>query len=313
MATPSLDYTILVPCYYNAGSVIPTYNLIMNEVVAKRPNLTFEFVFVDDGSRDDTLTELLEIKTLNPKNVTILKLTRNFGQVAAFMAGYHVAKGKCIINISADLQDPPSLICDMLDSHFNDNFEIVICKRTSREETYFRRKTSKLFYSAMQKLSFKNMPEGGFDFVLISAKVKDIILEQKEANQFWQGQILWTGYPIKWIPYHRLNRTIGVSRWTFSKKFKYLLDGVLSYSFFPPQLMSSLGLFTSLAGFFYAIIVFIQYFLGHAPFQGWSPIIIILLVVSGLQMIMLGVIGEYLWRTLDQTRNRQQFIIEQIY
>ena len=285
----------------------------MDEVVAKMQHLTYEFVFIDDGSGDDSLKEILEVKAMNPDNVTALKLTRNFGQVAAFMAGYQMAKGRCIINISADLQDPPSLICDMLNAHFNDEFEIVICKRIAREETYFRRKTSKLFYNLMKKLSFKNMPEGGFDFVLISDKVRNIILSQRESNPFWQGQILWTGFPIKWIPYKRLDRTIGVSRWTFSKKFKYLLDGVLSYSYYPLRLMSSLGLITALAGFVYAFIVLVQYFMGGAPFAGWSPIMIVLLVVSGLQMIMLGIIGEYLWRTLDQTRNRGQFIIEQVY
>ena len=184
-----VDYTILIPCYYNAGSIKTTYHLIMTEVVAKMPSLTYEFMFIDDGSGDDSLLELLEVKSLNPEHVTVLKLTRNFGQVAAFMAGYQMAKGKCIINISADLQDPPSLICEMLESHFKEEFEIVICKRIAREETYFRRKTSKLFYNMMRSLSFKNMPEGGFDFVLISAKVKDIILSQREANPFWQGQM----------------------------------------------------------------------------------------------------------------------------
>ncbi|MES2386719.1 MAG: glycosyltransferase family 2 protein [Bacteroidota bacterium] len=307
-----VDYTVLVPVYFNEGSLEKTYELIMTQVVAANPTRSYEFVFIDDGSGDGSYAELLGIKAKNPDNVTVIKLSRNFGQVSAFMAGYSLARGKCIINISADLQDPPHLINEMLDNHFNHGFQIVICTREAREESYFRRKTSKLFYAWMKKLSFKNMPEGGFDFALISARVKNIILSQREANPFWQGQILWTGFAIKWIPYTRLAREIGTSRWTFAKKVKYLLDGVLSYSYYPLRLMSGIGLITALIGFLYALVVIAQYFMGGAPFQGWSPIMIVLLVVSGLQMLMLGIIGEYLWRTLDQTRNRGQFIIESV-
>jgi polyisoprenyl-phosphate glycosyltransferase len=157
------------------------------------------------------------------------------------------------------------------------------------------------------------MPMGGFDYVLLSAKAKNILLDSKEANPFWQGQILWTGFKIKYIPYKRLQRYVGKSTWTFSKKLKMLLDGVLSYSYFPIRLMSVLGLIIALIGFTYALFIIIAKIFGDVPFEGWAPIMVLILVLSGIQMLMLGIIGEYLWRTLDQVRKRPHFIIEDIF
>lgn len=309
---PPIDFTILVPVYFNEGSLKKTYQIIMEEVVAKRPELSYEFIFVEDGSKDGSYRELLEIKATNPDHVTIVKFTRNFGQVSGIMAGYHFAKGKAIINISADLQDPPQIMVDMLDYHFKEGYQLVIGTRTAREESGYRKITSQIFYNLMKKMSFDNMPKGGFDFALVSYKVTHILKEQNESNAFWQGQLLWTGYPIKWIGYTRAKREIGISRWTFSKKLKYLLDGVLNYSYLPLRLMSTMGLTTAILGFIYAFMVMIQWALGGSPFKGWSPIMIVLLVVSGLQMIMLGIIGEYLWRNLDATRKRGGFVVEKI-
>ena len=156
------------------------------------------------------------------------------------------------------------------------------------------------------------MPLGGFDFVSISSRVRDVLLRNKESNPFWQGQILWTGFKIHFIPYVRQKREHGKSKWTFSKKLKYLIDGVLSYSYFPIRFISFCGLLTFLIGIIYSIIIIIQYFLGNYPFQGWTPIMILILLIGGLQLFMLGIIGEYLWRTLDQTRQRELFIIDVI-
>jgi dolichol-phosphate mannosyltransferase len=233
--------------------------------------------------------------------------------VNALYAGYLHSKGKCIVNISADLQDPPELINEMLNHYFKEGFQIVVCTRSDREESYFRRKTSSFFYRAMRKLSFSNMPQGGFDFLLVSQNVKKLILNNMEANAFWQGQILWTGYNVKFIPYKRMKREIGESKWTFSKKVKYLIDGVLGYSFFPIRIMSILGVIISLSGFLYSIFIIIAKITGNVPFQGWAPLMIIILLLSGFQMMMLGIIGEYLWRTLDEVRRRQLYVIENIY
>jgi hypothetical protein len=200
----------------------------------------------------------------------------------------------------------------MIQAHFVNNAEIVVCYRDDRDEGMYRKLTSKLFYNVMRKLSFPNMPTGGFDYALVSRKVIKAFSGTYEANSFWQGQILWTGYNIRFIPYTRLKREIGKSRWTFTKKIKYLLDGVMAYSYFPLRFMAILGLILFLAGLIYAVIIFISYFLGNIPFKGWAPIMILLLVLSGIQMLMLGIIGEYLWRTLDQVRGRPQYVVEEV-
>jgi len=299
-----IHYSIVIPVYCNQGSLEKTYDKLQEEVIAHNKDKSYEIIFVDDGSYDSSFSELTGLRSRDPEHVKLIKFTRNFGQVAAIMAGYQLARGECVINISADMQDPPSLINNMLDAYFNENFEIVICMREAREETLFRTITSKIFYKVMKKLSFNNMPIGGFDFVLIS---------EQEANAFWQGQILWTGINIKFIPYRRVKREIGTSKWTTSKKMKYLIDGIMAYSYFPLRIMTVTGLVLSILGFIYAIVIFIAKFFGGVPTQGWAPLMIILLVLSGIQMLMLGIVGEYLWRTLDQVRNRPAYIIDKIY
>jgi len=244
-----ISCSIVVPVFCNELNIEPTFNKINDVVIKKNPHLKFEIIFVDDGSYDNSLEKLIELKSAHGGLIKIIKFTRNFGQVNAIYAGYSKAKGKCIVNISADLQDSPELINEMFKYHFEENYPIVICTRSDRDESFARRTTSKMFYAAMRKLSFSNMPAGGFDFLLIDQKVKSLLLSNMEANAFWQGQILWTGYKVKFIPYTRQKREIGESKWTFSKKLKYLIDGVLGYSFLPIRLMSILGLLISLSGF----------------------------------------------------------------
>ncbi len=313
-ADESIDYSIVIPVFFNEGTLEKTYRILLDKVIAPNRDRRAEVIFVDDGSGDGSLAELIRLKQAYPGEIIkIVKFTRNFGQVSAIRAGYQLAKGKCVINISADLQDPPELINQMLDHFYHDNYEVVVCSRGARDEPFLKRKTSRLFYGIIKKLSFPNMPVGGFDYVLISNKVKKIILDRPEANPFWQGQILWPGYEIKFIPYKRSKREVGKSRWTFSKKLKYLIDGVMSYSYLPLRLISILGILLALGGFLYAVIIFIAKIFGRIPTAGWAPLMIVILILSGIQMLMLGVIGEYLWRTLDQVRSRPAYIIEKIY
>lgn len=312
-SSSEISCSIVIPVFCNELNIEPTFNKIHDVVIKKNPHLKFEIIFVDDGSYDNSLEKLIELKKSHEGLIKIIKFTRNFGQVNAIYAGYSRAKGKCIVNISADLQDSPELINEMFKYHFEENYPIVICTRSDRDESFARRTTSKMFYAAMRKLSFSNMPAGGFDFLLIDQKVKSLLLSNMEANAFWQGQILWTGYKVKFIPYTRQKRELGESKWTFSKKLKYLIDGVLGYSFLPIRLMSILGLLISLSGFIYSIFIVIAKFTGNVPFQGWAPLMILVLLLSGFQMLMLGIIGEYLWRTLDEVRRRQAYVIESFY
>jgi glycosyltransferase involved in cell wall biosynthesis len=313
MNKEKIDVSIVIPVYCNETLLQKLFSEIQRTVVEKNADKVFEFIFVDDGSYDNSLQELIQIRKAYQGNMKIVRFTRNFGQVNAIMAGYRYAKGRCIVNISADLQDPPDLINEMLGYLDSNHYDIVICNRESREETLFRRLASRIFYAIIKRLSFPQMPLGGFDYVLLSARVKDIILENEEANAFFQGQILWTGFKVKFIPYRRRGRNIGESKWTMGKKVKYLIDGVMSYSYFPLRLMSVTGAIVAFLGFLYAAVIFFARMLNNIPVQGWAPLMIVILVLSGFQMLMLGIIGEYLWRTLAQVRGRKQYLIEEIY
>lgn len=308
-----IDYSIVIPVYFNEGSLVKTFTTIDQEVIQENPELRCEIVFVDDGSGDGSLNELLSLREKHPKMIKIVKLTRNFGQPSAVVAGHEIARGRCVVTMSADGQDPADLINQMLRAHFEEGYEVVICEREDREESVYRRVTSKIFYMLMKKLSFPNMPVGGFDYTLIGRRAMDVLLKNIEAHPFFQGQVLWTGFKPKFIPYQRRNREVGESRWSFGKKLTYLIDGVMSYSFLPIRLISLLGGMAAFLGFAYSVVIFVSRLLWGHPIVGWAPLMIVILVLGGVQLLMLGMLGEYLWRTLAQVRNRALYVIENIY
>lgn len=308
-----VDYSIVIPVYYNEGSLSLTIASLKSEVIDKNIALRCEIICVDDGSGDGSLAELLRLRKQYPKLVRVVKLTRNFGQVCALMAGFSIVRGRCIVVLSADGQDPPGLVNEMLKAHLDESMEIVICTREGRDESYYRRLTSKLFYWLMRKLSFPNMPGGGFDYLLLGRRALDVLLRNQEAHPFFQGQILWMGFKTKFIKYHRREREVGTSRWTFGKKVTALIDGVMSYSFMPIRFMSVAGVVVALLGFLYAIAIFVGKLVWGNPVPGMALLPILILVLGGFQLLTLGIIGEYLWRTLAQVRNRELYVIDEIY
>jgi polyisoprenyl-phosphate glycosyltransferase len=311
--TKSVDCSIIIPVYFNEHSLNKLYESLRNEIFIKNQTITFETIFVDDGSTDNSLNVMVSVKNKYSEDIIkIIRLTRNFGQVNAIFAGLKNASGTFFVNMSADLQDPPELINEMIRYYKEEDYEIVIGSRSDREDSYYRKLTSKIFYSIIRKLSFPNMPQGGFDFILYGNKTRDFIIKNFDANPFLQGMLLWTGYKMISIPYIRKDREEGKSKWTFTKKIKYLLDGILSYSFFPIRLISFFGIIIALLGFTYAIVIIVARIIGNVPFKGWAPLMIVILLLSGLQMIMLGIIGEYLWRTFAQVKNKEPYMIDKI-
>ena len=309
----SIDCSIVIPVYFNEGSIVPTLEALEREVIAQNPGRTFEVIFVDDGSGDGSLNVLQEVQRQKPNLVHVVKLTRNFGQDAALMAGFSIARGKCVIPISADLQDPPQLMNAMLQAFFKEGYEVVICQRAGRDESWYRVATSRIFYWLMQRLCFKSMPLGGFDFMLLGRRSIDLLVRSREAHPFLQGQVLWPGFKTKFLEYHRRERLHGTSQWTFWMKLTVLLDGVIAYSYFPIRCMSMIGIVVALLGFLYAADVFGEWLLFGNPVQGWSPLMIVVLVVGGLQLLTIGVSGEYLWRVLAQVRGREPYLIDTVY
>jgi dolichol-phosphate mannosyltransferase len=215
--------------------------------------------------------------------------------------------------MSADGQEPPEMVNQMLSAFFDEHYELVICSRASRDESLYRKLTSRLYFYLMRKLTFKNMPEGGFDFWLMGRRALEVFLRNFDTHPSGQGQVFWMGFNVKVLSYHRRGRLAGTSQWTLGKKITSFLDGILAYSFTPIRVMSLVGCSFSLLGFGYAGLILFNSFFFRNPVQGWAPLMIIILVMGGFQMIMLGIIGEYLWRTLVQVRRRDMYVIDAIY
>lgn len=310
-----VDVSIVVPVYFNSESLKILFDRIRQNVIEKNPNRTFEVIFIDDGSKDQSLEVLLDLKRTYPKYIKIIKFTRNFGQVPAVTAGFRLAKGKFIISIDADLQDPPELMNELMEAHYKESFEIAVGIRQVRNESLYRRAGSSLWYKILRKLTFPEFPEKGFNYFGISEKVKDMILmDVSNGTQFSNVLIVWTGFPIKNIPYTRQNREHGKSRFGLLKKIQTIFDNLVSFSFFPIRMMTILGFIIAFFGFAYATLIFVSKIMGNPfPYKGWVPMMILILVLSGFQMLMIGIIGEYLWRTLDIARKRSIYVIEKIF
>ena len=300
-----MKLSFVIPVFRNEGSIKPTFEKLLDLV--KSLNISYEFIFVNDGSDDNSLRELIDLHKQD-KNVKVISFSRNFGQVAAVIAGLKEVTGDAVVSMSADLQEPITLIENMIDRWKAGN-EIVICHRVDREDSFIANNASKVFYKLMKYVNPK-MPKGGFDFLLIDKKAVNVLNQIDERNRFFQGDILWLGFNTSFIPYSRLKRTIGKSQWTLSKKLKYFIDGLLNTSYIPIRLMSLIGIGISFLGFIYAIVIAYNRFINNTPFDGWAPIMITILIVGGLIMLMLGIIGEYVWRTYDETRKRAIYIIK---
>lgn len=313
MASNDVDYSIVIPVYYNEECLIPLMRSLKSIVIDGNPNYIGEVIFIDDGSGDGSFAELRRIQEEFPALVTIIKLTRNFGQGGALMAGYHHARGRCILTMAADGQEPPELINDMLKAFFEEGYEVVICARGGRDESRYRIITSHLYYYMMRKLAFREMPKGGFDFWLFSRRALQALIRNADPHLSFQGQVLWMGFKTKFISYRRRARLAGASRMTFARKLTGFLDGVIGYSFTPIRAMSFAGCIFALLGFLYAVVILIDGLFFGNPVKGWSPLMIVVLVMGGVQMIMLGLIGEYLWRTLTQVRRRDMYLIDTTY
>lgn len=300
-----MKLSFVIPVFRNEGSIVPTYQKLVN--LSKSVPFDYELIFVNDGSDDNSINELISLHHDDFK-VKVLSFSRNFGQVPAMIAGWKEVTGEAVITMSADLQEPIELIADMI-SKWKAGNEIVICHRNDRDDSFIANKASWVFYKLMKYVNSK-MPKGGFDFLLIDKKALFVLNQIDERNRFFQGDILWLGFNTAFIPYNRLKRTIGKSQWTLSKKLKYFLDGLLNTSYLPIRVMSLLGIMFSLFGFGYAIIIAYNRFMNNTPFDGWAPIMILILIIGGLIMLMLGIIGEYVWRTYDETRKRPIYIIK---
>jgi len=299
----------VIPVYRNARAVTVTYENLARLVGAELAGWRYSMVFVDDGSDDGSLDELRAIRARDER-VTVISFTRNFGQMAAMLAGFKHASGDVVVHLSADLQDPVDVIPRLVNAWRNGD-EVVIAYRANREDGWGARLWSRLFYRVV-RMSYPQMPRGGFDCILLDRVVMDAFNRIEVRNRFFQGDVLWFGYRTTFIPYTRQRRTIGRSQYTFFKRLKNALDAILDSSYLPIRFISAVGVVIALFGFVYAVDIVYARLMHQIPVEGWAPIMILLLIIGGLIMLMLGIIGEYIWRIYDEVRGKPNYVIRQI-
>ncbi len=305
-------FSIVVPVYFNALNIPHLFPRLKN-LQSLVPQAQFEYIFVDDGSKDESLEVLQKIKSQNQsENIIIVKLSRNFGSFNAISAGLMEAKGDCVGIIAADLQDPPELFKDMF-VYWQKGKKVVMGCRKTRQDTFMSKLLASLFYKALRLFALPQMPEGGFDFVLIDRKVVDVVNKIQEKNGSTMALIAWLGFDNERIYYDRLAREHGKSMWTWSKKFKLFVDVFVSYTYAPIRAITYLGFFFGLVSIGYAMFILFTKVSRGIEVPGYSSLAIMMLILFGFTLISLGIIGEYLFRTLDEVRKRPNFVIDQIY
>jgi len=302
--------SIVVPVFNNEASLPILYDRLVYEIKNHPSSLDYEFIFVNDGSTDTSLDVLLTLRERD-KKIRVINFSRNFGELAAILAGWRSATGDATINMAADLQDPVEQVSKML-TEWEKGSEIVISYREARKDTLTDRATSRIAYFLLRSF-VPQAPPGGFSYTLLDRKALEAIMLINERNRFYQGDILWIGFNVKFIPYIRLRREYGKSGYTFKKRLGNFLVAYLNISYLPIRAISITGLLTAFAGFLYSCAILFAYFAHKTPFTGWAPIMMVLLIVGGLLMTMVGIIGEYIWRIYDEIKDRPNYIIKDKY
>jgi len=304
--------SVITPCYFNEPN-IPVYAKRMIDNEQDFPDtVTFEYVLIDDGSKDNTWAELQKFYGQYPNKVKIIKLERNFGATNAIYAGLNYATGDCNVVVAADLQDPPELIARMYE-YWLKGFKLVLANRASRDESALQQFMSNTTHKMIRKWGIKNLPDGGFDLSLFDKEIRDVIVKIDDKNSFFPYLLLWLGYEYVSIPYVRQKREIGKSSYTVAKKIKIFVDSFVAFSYFPVRIISISGLALGMLSFLYAILIITWKIMGKIETTGWSSIMVIILFVASFQMISLGIIGKYVWAWFDAARKRPNFIIEKTF
>ncbi len=300
--------SIVVPVF-NEADVLPLFHARLKASLAEIPS-SHEILYVDDGSRDASRA-VLEKLHAGDATVGIINLSRNFGKEAAMTAGLDHARGDAVVVIDADLQDPPELIPKLYRVWRDDKVDVVYAKRTSRAgETWLKRATSHAFYRVMGKLSNVDIPHDTGDFRLMSRRVIEALHELRERHRFMKGLFAWVGFPSKAVPYERDRRYAGKTKWNYLKLWSFSLEGITGFSIAPLKIASYLGLVTSFFAAVYAAYIVIRTLVYGADLPGYPSLFTAVLFLGGVQLVFLGIIGEYLGRIFNETKHRPIYVIE---
>ncbi|BDR58823.1 glycosyltransferase family 2 protein [Xylocopilactobacillus apicola] len=306
--------SIIIPCY-NEALNISTYFNAMQEMFSQIPNdqveYHHEYIFIDDGSKDNTLKEIDQLQSIDPTEVHYISFARNFGKEAAFLAGLEAAKGDYVAVMDVDLQDPPEMLPEMLNGINEEGYDVVGCRRVDRSgEPPIRSFFAQAFYKFINRISSTKIVEGARDYRLMTRQVVDAILQMPEYNRFSKGIFSWVGFKTKYLPYQNVTRNAGETHFTFSKLLRYSLDGIVDFSDLPLSLASFVGLLTFALSIVAMIFVIVRRLMFGDRVSGWASLVTIILFIGGLQLFCLGIVGKYIGRIYLETKRRPVYIIK---
>ena len=301
--------SLVVPCFNEEKSIILFFDEIYN--VLNELDMDWEIIFVNDGSRDNTLAIIKDLSN-KFKSIKYISFSRNFGKEAALYAGLNKSKGDYVVVIDVDLQDPPSLLPEMLNIIKTEDYDIVATRRVSRKgEPFIRSIFARLFYKFINSFSEIHLVDGARDYRLMTRQVVDSILELDEYNRFSKGLFEWVGFKTKWIEYENIERAVGETSWSFWSLFRYSIDAIVSFSTVPLSISTFFGVLFSIMSFILILIVVIKNIFYNNPVPGWPSTICIILLIGGIQLFSIGILGKYLEKTYIETKNRPIFIIKE--
>ncbi len=300
--------SILVPAY-NEQDVLHLLYERLNSIMNENSKYNFEVLFVNDGSKDNTLNIIQDLRR-NDNRICYLNLSRNYGKETAMIAGLDYAKGDCVIILDADLQDPPELIPEML-NYWEQGFDDVYAKRKTRKgETFLKKFTSKMYYKTLQSITNIEIQKDTGDFRLLDRRCVEALRSLRESQRYTKGLFCWIGYNKKEILFDRDPRAAGQTKWNYAKLINLSIDGLTSFTTAPLRWSALIGILISLAGFIYMLVIIFKTIFYGVDVPGYSSTMVVILFLGGIQLIFLGVIGEYLGRAFYETKHRPLYFIE---
>lgn len=300
--------SIVVPCF-NEEEALPYYYKEMNKV-SKKLKENIELIFVNDGSRDKTL-EILKDLAQTDSRVKYISFSRNFGKEAAMYAGFKNANGDYVTTMDVDLQDPPELLLEMIRLIKEEGYDSVGVRRVTRKgEPVIRSFFARCFYKLINKMSATEMVDGARDYRLMTRQMVDALLELKEYNRYSKGLFGFVGFDTKWLEYENVERVAGETKWSFWKLFKYAIEGIVAFSTAPLVMASYLGVFLCFVAFMFVVLIVGRTLIFGNPVSGWPSLACIIIFIGGLQLLCIGVIGEYLSKTYLETKKRPIYIVK---
>jgi polyisoprenyl-phosphate glycosyltransferase len=303
--------SVVVPVYFNEESLPPLFEKLLRiEATLLEQKIETELIFVDDGSGDRSLEELLKIKQQRPPT-KIIKLTRNFGAAHASKTGLQFVTGDCFLVLAADMQDPPELILEMM-AKWLQGAKFIICQRTSRNDPPLSKLFAYIYYLLVRFFVIRDYPPRGYGMSLMDSALLGY-MQRSGKNMNPPLFAYWLGFKPEVILYERAKRRLGKSRWTLAKRIKLFLDSLLGFSVAPIRFISLIGLVVSLASFGYGVLIVISALRGEREVRGFATLATLLAFLLGLVIIMLGVIGEYVWRIFDEINSRPEYVIDEIF